>query len=451
MPARILIVDDHFPNIRFLEARLSAEYYQVVTASSGLEAIEKARAQLCDIILLDVMMPGLDGFATCRALKSDPATAHLPIVLVTALDQPADRLRGLEAGADDFLSKPIDDLALIARLRALTRMKSAYDDLRARTKKPRFDWIFGHDAVSGSASVLLVGPAMHRAQSMGRALEQHFHVGLQPDAKEALHRAGQGGCDLLILDLSIGSDVALRLCAQLRALERTRQLPVLLVADTAQRESILRAFDLGVTDYCASPVDPAELLARCRTLWRRKCTMDALAENLRTSIELAHVDALTGLHNRRMLDQALMDMIPAGLASGEVFSLAILDLDRFKLINDHYGHDAGDDVLRIIAQRLRGAVREGDLVCRLGGEEFAILMPGADLLQAGQIAERARMAVSAAPVALAGSGLFCPVTVSAGLASIAPGMGPRDLYRRADAALYRSKGEGRNRVSGHAA
>jgi len=132
MTARVLVVDDILPNIKLLEARLTAEYFDVLTATNGADAIATCEQGLCDIVLLDVMMPGMDGFEVCRLLKSQLATAHLPIVLVTALDQPADRVRGLEAGADDFLTKPIDEVSLIARVRSLARLKVVIDELRNR-------------------------------------------------------------------------------------------------------------------------------------------------------------------------------------------------------------------------------------------------------------------------------------------------------------------------------
>ena len=133
MTARVLIVDDLLPNIKLLEARLTAEYFDVISATNGVEAIEACRLGGCDIVLLDVMMPGMDGFEVCQRLKGDPATAHLPVVMVTALDQPADRVRGLTVGADDFLTKPVDEIALIARVRSL---RAARGDAR-RTARAR--------------------------------------------------------------------------------------------------------------------------------------------------------------------------------------------------------------------------------------------------------------------------------------------------------------------------
>ena len=113
MSARILVVDDVPANVKLLEARLSAEYFDVMTASNGTEALAICRRAECDLILLDVMMPDMDGFEVCRRLKSNPKTHHIPVVMVTALDQPSDRVTGLESGADDFLTKPVSDLSLI--------------------------------------------------------------------------------------------------------------------------------------------------------------------------------------------------------------------------------------------------------------------------------------------------------------------------------------------------
>src|SRR6266566_4865829 len=137
MSARILVVDDVPANVKLLEARLSAEYFDVLTAANGAEALQICARAECDIILLDVMMPDIDGFEVCRRLKSNPATHFIPVVMITALDSPADRVTGLDAGADDFLTKPVSDLVLIARVRSLTRLKMMTDELRMRAVTSR--------------------------------------------------------------------------------------------------------------------------------------------------------------------------------------------------------------------------------------------------------------------------------------------------------------------------
>ena len=134
MTARILVVDDILANVRLLEAKLSAEYFEVVTAMNGVDALETVKRAKPDIVLLDVMMPGIDGIEVCRRLKADPATQHIPVIMVTALDQLEDRVRGLEAGADDFLTKPVNDVALFCRIKSLVRLKMLSDELRARAE-----------------------------------------------------------------------------------------------------------------------------------------------------------------------------------------------------------------------------------------------------------------------------------------------------------------------------
>jgi two-component system cell cycle response regulator len=123
MTARVLVVDDILANVKLLEARLSAEYFEVLTAHSGQEALDICARERVDVVLLDVMMPGLDGFEVCRRIKLRRETHHVPVIMVTALDQPSDKVQGLEAGADDFLTKPVDDIALVTRVKNLARLK----------------------------------------------------------------------------------------------------------------------------------------------------------------------------------------------------------------------------------------------------------------------------------------------------------------------------------------
>jgi two-component system, cell cycle response regulator len=280
--------------------------------------------------------------------------------------------------------------------------------------------------------------------------DQHL-VTVESDAQEALFRGAEGNFDLAIVSLGLADYDALRLCSQIRALERTRNLPVLLIADLDDRPRVLRGLDLGVNDYIARPLDRNELLARVRTQLRQKRYADSLREIVQHSIELALVDPLTGLNNRRFLENHLATMIENARARRAPLSLMILDIDHFKRVNDTYGHDRGDEVLKGFADRLRAIIRGGDLLCRLGGEEFVIVMPNVSLEIAGKIAERARIAIQQEPIAVDKTGEGIAITVSIGLAERGPSGDADSLYRRADRALYRSKTEGRNRVSADAA
>jgi two-component system cell cycle response regulator len=452
MTARVLVVDDVPPNLKLLEARLSAEYFEVVTATNGPDAIAICEMGGCDIVLLDVMMPGMDGFEVCRRLRAASETVHLPIVLVTALDRPADRVRGLEAGADDFLTKPVDEIALIARVRSLARLKFSIDELRSRA---------AHSAATGVVEsvetleldarergrILLVDHQRSSFERLVNALTPHHDVIHIDEPGEALAKAASENVDLMIVSLGLPEFDGLRLCSQARSHASTRNLPILLIADREDRQKVLRGLELGVNDYLSRPVDRNELLARARTNVRQKRYMDRLRQTVRRSVEMALYDPLTGLNNRRFLERRLPAMIDAARQRGAPLTMMILDIDHFKRINDTYGHDAGDLVLKGFATELHQIVRGGDLVCRLGGEEFLVAMPGLDASHAARMAERARRTIENKEFLIGGAAGPVSITVSIGLADFRGEQDPTDLYRRADRALYLSKSAGRNRVT----
>ena len=456
MTARILVVDDVLANVKLLEARLTAEYFDVLTASNGLEALQICENGQVDIVLLDVMMPGMDGFEVCHRLKAKASTAHIPVVMVTALDQPADRVRGLQVGADDFLAKPVDEIALIARVRSLARLKVVVDELRARASTaislgmPDPQVLGTGNKITGGR-LLIVEDRASSSERLMAALTPTHHVEIETSPQEAIFKGAEGKYDLFIISLGLKDYDGLRLCSQLRSLERTRQLPLLLLADLEDRNRILRGLDLGVNDYLTRPVDRNELLARVSTQLRRKRYADSLRENVTASLEMAVVDPLTGLHNRRYLETHLASMIDAAAGRGRPCSLMILDIDHFKAVNDTYGHAAGDEVLKGFAMRVKRVIRTVDLMCRLGGEEFVIVMPDTPHLVALKIAERVRVAVEGEPFSIDNGQRSIPVTVSVGLAERGQEANPENLFRRADTALYNAKNSGRNRVYSDAA
>jgi two-component system cell cycle response regulator len=452
MTARVLVVDDVQPNLKLLEARLSAEYFEVLTATNGPDAIAICEMGGCDIVLLDVMMPGMDGFEVCRRLRAASETVHLPIVLVTALDRPADRVRGLEAGADDFLTKPVDEIALIARVRSLARLKFSIDELRSRAAHSAATGVVESvEALKSDARergrILLVDPQRSSFERLVNALTPHHDVIQVDQPGEALAKAASENVDLMIVSLGLEEFDGLRLCSQARSHESTRNLPILLIADREDRQKVLRGLELGVNDYLSRPVDRNELLARARTNVRQKRYMDRLRQTVRRSVEMALYDPLTGLNNRRFLERRLPAMIDTARQRGAPLTMMILDIDHFKRINDTYGHDAGDLVLKGFAAELQQIVRGGDLVCRLGGEEFLVAMPGLDATHAARMAERARRIIENKEFPIGGAVGLVSITVSIGLADFRGEQDSTDLYRRADRALYLSKSAGRNRVT----
>ncbi len=452
MTARVLVVDDLLPNIKLLEVRLTAEYFTVITATNGPEALAICERGECDMVLLDVMMPGMDGFEVCKRLKSMPNTAHLPVVMVTALDQPADRLKGLDAGADDFLTKPVNEIALLARVKSLVRLKMLTDELRMRAMSSR-DVGLGDPHAAALADngmggrVLLVDDRPSSYDRLAATLSQMQNVDVETDPQKALMKAPTGNYDLIMVSLGLNNYDGLRLCSQLRSLERTRKIPILIIADLDDEPRILRGLEIGVNDYLMRPVDRNEMLARVRTQVRRKRYIESLGDAVNQSIEAAIIDPLTGLHNRRYMQSHLATLTNNAVSQGTNFSLMILDVDHFKMVNDNWGHDVGDEVLKEISKRIKKAVRKVDMACRTGGEEFVVLMPETDPDIAQKVAERIRLKIERNPFSIIKSKKAITVTVSIGISGYVAGHTTADaLMKKADEALYRAKKEGRNRV-----
>ncbi len=456
MTARVLVVDDILANVKLLEARLQAEYFEVLTAFSGPEALDVCARERVDVVLLDVMMPGMDGFEACRRLKADPATQDVPVIMVTALDQPSDRLQGLEAGADDFLTKPVDEIALITRVKNLARLKMLDDEMALRAAST--DQItLARDAAAlldrsnAAGRLLLVDDHPRSAARILEPLSKVHDTFIERDLQLAMDKINKFNFDLVILSLGLTNADGLRLCSQIRSLERTRHLPLIILVDPGDDARLLRGLDMGVNDYVIRPVDRHELLARVKTQIRRKRHSDFLRNRLEESVEMAVTDQLTGLHNRRYLETHLRGLLDEAQTNGRALSILITDIDYFKRINDTHGHDAGDIVLRDFAGRLRRHIRGIDLACRYGGEEFVVIMPDTELEVARHVGERLRECIADEPFAIS-SAISLPVTASVGISTLQSlDDTPLTLIKRADNALYEAKRLGRNQVVGEAA
>ena len=458
MTARILVVDDNQLNLDLLNARLTMEYYEVATALDGAAALAALEAENYDIVLLDVMMPGLDGFEVCRRIKANPATMDIPVVMVTALDQMRDRVHGLEAGADDFLTKPVNEIQLLARVKSLARLKMLTDELRLRAHTTRdiaIEELLRRQGAGPDrrAQVLLIDERVSVFERYAGIVRGKADLHHMREPQAGVLAAAQGRFDCAIVSADFAAFDPLRVISQLRSLDRTRFLPLILSSDTENDALIARALELGVNDFVVRPVDPNEFVARLRTQVRRKAYHDGLRSNVAESIELAVTDGLTGLHNRRYLDTHLHTLVERARKRDRPLSLLITDIDHFKAVNDTHGHDGGDQVLREFARRLRAQVRGMDLVCRYGGEEFVVVMPDTCAAMAAEIAERLRLDVADAPFPLGAGGPDIVVTASLGVATLGHGAAEDGaaLVKKADLALYEAKTAGRNRVVARAA
>jgi two-component system, cell cycle response regulator len=454
MTARVLVVDDILANVRLLEAKLTAEYFDVSTAMNGFDALEILQRRKPDIVLLDVMMPGIDGIEVCRRIKSNVATQHIPVIMITALDQPEDRVRGLEAGADDFLTKPVNDLALFCRVKSLVRLKMLTDELRVRASAGESLNIVrnSNPAEVTPGDVLVIENRPPVSDRIKLALAGRHTVTVIPSPQEALIKASEAAFELIIVSMDLENVDALRLCSQLKSLERTRQVPILIIVDPGDNQKLLRALDMGVNDYLIRPIDKQELLARANTQIRRWRYTEQLRSNVQATLEMAVTDGLTGLYNRRYMESHLRSLVDHATNRAKPLAVLALDVDYFKHVNDSHGHDVGDKVLQELSARCKTNVRNVDTVCRVGGEEFIVILPETEGDVANKIAERLRRAISTKPFNGGAKAGLLNVTVSIGLAVLEDANdGFEEILKRADQALYRAKREGRNRVSTKAA
>ncbi len=456
MTAQILVVDDVPANVKLLEAKLNSEYYDVITAKDGFEAIAKTKEFKPDLVLLDIMMPGMDGFETCKKLKEDVEVSHIPIVMVTALSEQSDRIRGLEAGADDFLTKPINDMALFARVKSLVRIKVLLDELRLRDQTRSqlgIDTANSFTSDVNGSRVLLVDDDPVQGKQLNAFLSDTYEVEWLSDATDALEIAVRGNFDVILVSTLLSDVDGLRLATQMKGREEIRHVPVLMIVDEDDTRSMLKGLEMGINDYLRVPVDKNEMTARVKTQIRRKKYQEALRASYQQSLSLAITDGLTGLYNRHYLNTHLDNVMQKSISNSKPMAVLMMDMDHFKQVNDTHGHDAGDMVLKQLAEIILKSSRSADLVARYGGEEFVVILPETEANAARDVAERIRKTVETQEFRINAKGDTIHKTISIGLATFMENPGNRttgevatDLLKQADEALYRAKNGGRNQV-----
>lgn len=450
MTATVLVVDDVEANVKLLEAKLFSEYYVVLTAESGLQALDVLKNNKVDVILLDVMMPELDGFETCRRIKENPETAHIPVVMVTALSDVEDRVKGLESGADEFLSKPIDDTALFARVKSLSRMKSVIDELKLRNKTNEelggtiFE--FGGDDFSDK-QILIIDDDVVQARNIKAHLSNlsgKIHVTTNPN--DLINPTDDNLPDVIIISAQLDEEDPLRIVVMLKSKEQFKNAAVMMLTEEENIPLVIKGMDLGVNDYFMYPVDKSELIARVKTQLRRKKFQDDLRSEFEETVDLSIKDGLTGVFNRRYFDSHLSQMMEKSKESRSPFCLMIIDMDHFKKVNDQYGHQSGDEVIKSVINLLKKAFRVTDLISRYGGEEFTVILRDADIEEGKVIADRAREKVANLKCHIPATDDPITQTVSIGIAQYDINENTQEFIERVDKALYEAKETGRNKV-----
>jgi two-component system cell cycle response regulator len=456
MSARILIIDDVAANRIVQQARLSAAFYDPILAADGATGLAIAREERPDLVLLDLGLPDISGLEVLQRLRRDPACRDIPVIALTTTGAATERLAAFAAGADDVMDRPANERVLLARLRNLLRLKSESDfaapDALALAGLAETATLF-----EPQGTIALVASQPARAQALQDALAPQLRDRLVVlSRREALAdiAAGQSRDCLpevfILQDDGCNPSATLRLLSELKSHQATRHAAVCVLGPAGEGDEAAMAFDLGADDAVGPRVTGEELALRTRGLLRRKRHSDRRRERMQDGLRLAMRDPLTGLYNRRFAAPQLTAVATRAREEGTEFAVMVMDLDRFKQVNDLYGHAAGDQVLVEVARRLTANLRETDVLARIGGEEFLAILPGSSMAKARRVAERLCQVMDDDPIRLL-SGEELRVTVSIGVA-VAGGGGEASfavegLVEQADLALLESKGAGRNQVT----
>ncbi len=471
MSGRILIIDTVATNRILLKVRLETARYQVTTAGSLNEARLQLSLSRWDLIVIDMSTLGPEAARFTRALRRESGGAGVPIIGVGRFNNAEARRAVLEAGADEVLAKPLNDTLLRARIRSLLRARETEAELRFHEDTGRalgfaepeagFD-LSGASASAGGLplrAAILCADATESA-ALAEALEQKAGRPAPLWTAEAFlaHDAMLQAPDVILIDARPTESTAhdpgwlFRLLADLRSRPDTRHTAQLILTAHAESEAEIAAMalDMGANDIATEVAPVDELLLRLTRLATQKIRLDRLRATVQRSAEAAVTCPLTGLHNRRYALAHMATLLERHGKGQEDIAALVLDVDHFKAVNDRFGHAAGDAVLQGIAARLRDALRRIDLIARIGGEEFLVVIPKLDAAAAAATGERLRRAMEGAPFVLP-DGRSVTLTISVGVASGAAGgkhpLTPETLIARADRALYAAKGNGRNQVS----
>jgi diguanylate cyclase (GGDEF)-like protein len=444
---RILIVDDVHENLHALMDILR-EDYAISAATNGAKAIELAqREPQPDLILLDIKMPDMDGYAVLSQLQANKTTADIPVIFVTALAETTDEARGLGLGAADYITKPVNPELLRKRVQTQLELR------RYHRNCVTFDFATRSDS-DATPSLLVVDDTVENIHELVEALKTDYRIRVACSGAKALEVVqGTMPPDLILLDIVMPEMDGYEVCRRIKAMPAGKYIPILFVTVVNAPQDKVKGFDLGAADYITKPFDIDEVRARIRThlelahlhrfledLVTQRTAMLLLSEE-RYRI-LTHRDALTGLPNRLLFAELVTHAILHAERGGSQFALLHLDLDNFKTINESLGHAHGDNLLIAVGRRLQALLPESDAIGRIGGDEFNILLDSsADMPAADLMAQRMIDALSE-PFPLDGSSIY--VSASIGIA-IYPtdGRDAETLQTSADAAMHQAKAQGR--------
>jgi two-component system cell cycle response regulator len=450
---KILIVDDDPLNVKLLKAKLTSNIFTTIEAYGGQECLDIVNVELPDIILLDLMMPGVDGFEVTRILKSSDQTRLIPIIHITALDSHEDKAKAFKVGADKFLNKPINTKELMIRIRSLLRLRNYQQQLFTRKQS---ELHFIADELNGQEisnnlprCTILVADANKKDVELIKDNLQPYcnELLVTHSGTDAIALAESRNIDIVFLYIPLSDVNGHEVCKQLKKMDRTRNIQVITVTSQADLETKIKSIEYGTDDYLVKPVNQLELQARIKSSIKKKAYLDILVSKYEAAFNTSITDNLTGLYNNTFFQHYINLELHKCVEQKNHLALMMIDIDNFKRVNDKYGRQTGDCVLKTIADTIRANVREFDVCVRYGGEEFVVVLPYADQCNGTGIAERIRKAIEGRHDDYGVPGGIGPVTVSIGI-SVCPSDTEKvtELIHIADMAMNEAKHRGKNQI-----
>ena len=380
---RILIVDDEPLNVKLFAAILSSDNYEIMRAFNGEQALKKVTEEIPDLILLDIMMPGIDGFEVTRRLKRSSETRDIPIILITAFDVADYKVIGHEAGADEFLNKPVNAPELKSRVKSLLSIKEYQDKLTLQKKTEagqRIDYMEEalHDENEKSI-VLLVFEDENEAESIKMLLHgQPYQVIIEKTAKDAIAFSNRKQIDLILLDAMLQGEECFETCSRLKEREQTANTQLLVVSDSEFLENQHQQFELWSDDFLIKPINVHELRTRVKALLKKKTFLDRLYAGPEGSVCLAITDSLSGLANYSYFQYFLEHEIKRSLRDGKPLGLILMELTDIKYHPNSMGHPAGEELLKDFGTLIKENIRDVDLGARYKEKQFTIVLANTD-------------------------------------------------------------------------
>jgi two-component system cell cycle response regulator len=443
---KILIVDDEPLNVKLLAARIPTEQYETIQAYGGDEALEKVKTEQPDLILLDVMMPRIDGYEVTHRVKTDPASQDIPVILITALDGAENKIKGLEAGADEFLNKPVNTAELLARMRSLISLKEYQDQLKTHAAtRNRINNKKGQDRPVEKRvdlpTILLVEDNEKDSKLIHSYLRgEPYQIKLARDGKEALSCAQQKDIDVILLDILLPGIDGFEVCRQLKANEQTKTIQIVAITNLRELENKVRGLKLGADDYLVKPVNIHELQLRVKGLVKKKAYLDSIHAGHETSVYSAITDKLTGLYNYAYFKHFLELEIKRSERHEHPVALVMIDIDDFHELNGSLGDLVGDEIVKHVGNLIKQNTRVIDAAARYRGQEFAVVLPNTDADGALRMAERIKHLIFDKPFLEEKAPLPRKIPISIGVAVYpSDARNSEDLIKNAESALYEAK------------